>query len=103
MPMDLATMIPRTTRTGDADTIRWRQMLVTGELAVHTATCTSSALPVAVLSLWTVWELGTPMALVTMIPASTRIRDVGTTRSARLLLTTVMAALIQTTSSFVRR
>ena len=33
-------------------------MLLTTATAVHTATTTSSALLVAVVSLWTVWDLG---------------------------------------------
>ena len=80
MDTDLATMIPRTTRTGDADTIRTARVLLTMVMAVHMPMSLSSALLEVALSLWIVLGLGLPMGLVTMIPRTTRTGDADSTR-----------------------
>ena len=78
--MQLATMIPRTTRTGGADITSTARVLLTMVMAVHTATTTSSAPPAAVPSLWIVLGHGMPMDLAITILRTTRTGDAGTTR-----------------------
>ena len=65
--MDLASMIPRTTRTGDAEHTPLLPTLLTVVTGVHTQITTSSAPPVVALSLWTVRDLGMPMDLASTV------------------------------------
>ena len=64
MPTDLATTIPRTTRTGGADCTRLAQMLLTMVMAALMPITTSSVPKLVVPNLWTVWDLGKPMESV---------------------------------------
>ena len=63
-PTDLATTIPRTTRTGGADCTRLAQMLLTMVMAALMPITTSSVPKLVVPNLWTVWDLGKPMESV---------------------------------------
>ena len=73
--MALATTILTITRIRDADTTRSARVLPTMGTAVHIPTVTCSAQIAAAVSLWTVLELGVPIAPVSMTRKTTRMRD----------------------------
>ena len=100
--MDHVPILLVTTRTEDAGTTRLPRMLLTGVLVAHTATTTSSAPPVDAPSLWTVLVTGELMDLATTTQETTRTTVAGTTSTARVLLTMVMAVHMLTTTSSVR-
>ena len=97
--MDLASMIPRTTRTGDAEHTPLLPTLLTVVTGVHTQITTSSAPPVVVLSLWTVLDLGELMDLAITLFRLIKIRGVDSINTAPMLLTTVMAVHLRMTTS----
>ena len=74
-------------------------MLPTVALVALTATTTSSAPPVGALSLWTVLVTGELMDLATTTQETTRTTVAGTTSTARVLLTMVMAVHTATNTS----
>ena len=98
-----ASMTARTTRTGAAGCTRSRPMLLTTVMAAHTPRRSSSARPMAVLSLWTAWVPSELTQRANTTRKRTRTRSAAPTVSLCPLLTTGIPVRLLTTMSSARR